>query len=140
MSTLKTTLNNASVIDFIDTTTNGIKKEDSLALLQLFSDITNEQPKMWGPSIIGFGSYHYKSDRSSQEGDWPLTGFSPRKQSLTLYFMLGFDNYTELLRNLGKYKTSKGCLYIKRLADIDMSTLEKLIKKSFEDMKKKYTS
>jgi hypothetical protein len=140
MSTLKTTLNNASVTDFINTTTNGIKKEDSLALLQLFSDITNEQPKMWGSSIIGFGSYHYKSDRSSQEGNWPLTGFSPRKQSLTLYFMLGFDNYAELLGNLGKYKTSKSCLYINKLADIDMRILEKLVKKSFEDMKKKYTS
>jgi hypothetical protein len=140
MSTLKTTLNNASVIDFINATTNGVKKKDSLALLRLFSDTTNEQPKMWGSSIIGFGAYHYKSDRSSQEGDWPLTGFSPRKQNLTLYFMLGFDNYTALLGNLGKYKTSKGCLYINKLADIDMDILEKLVKKSFEDMKKKYTS
>lgn len=140
MSTLKTALNNASVTDFINRTTGGVKKEDSLVLLQLFSNITKEQPKMWGPSIIGFGSYHYKSDRSSQEGDWPLTGFSPRKQSLTLYFMLGFDNYTGLLENLGKHKISKGCLYINKLADVNMSTLEELIGKSFGDMKEKYIS
>jgi hypothetical protein len=140
MSTLKTTVNNASVINFINAVPDTTKRNDSFALLELFSTITGEKPKMWGESIIGFGSYHYKSQRSTQEGDWPLTGFSPRKQSLTLYFMNGFDDYTELLKNLGKHKTSKGCLYIATLADIDQTVLAKLITRSVKDMKAKYSS
>jgi len=91
---------------------------------------------MWGTSIIGFGSYHYKSDRSSQEGDWLLTGFSPRKQNLTLYIIPGFKDYQALLKKLGKCKTSVSCLYIKRLTDVDISVLEKLIQQSFAFMKK----
>ena len=91
---------------------------------------------MWGPSIIGFGSFHYKSERSAQEGDWMLTGFSPRKQNLTLYIMSGVEASSELLKELGKHKTSVGCLYINKLDDIDIKVLEKIIKKSFENMKK----
>jgi len=139
MNTLKTRVNDASVTDFINTVPEETKRQDGFELLKLFSKITGEKPKMWGPSIIGFGVYHYKSDRSQQEGDWPLTGFSPRKQNLTLYIMPGFEDYTDLLDKLGKHKTSKGCLYINKLADVNMAVLEKLIAKSFTDMQKKYS-
>lgn len=140
MAELKTKVNSASVSDFINAVSDETKKKDSLVLLKLFEKITKEKPKMWGASIIGFGQYHYKSERSAQEGDWMLTGFSPRKQNLTLYIMLGFDDYSNLLKKLGKHKTSKGCLYINKLADVDMNVLEELIKKSYEGMKKKYNS
>jgi len=139
MSELKTTANDASVNDFINAVPDAAKKEDSFKLLELFTRITGEQPKMWGPSIIGFGKYHYKSERSSQEGDWMLTGFSPRKQNLTLYVTNGFDNYSELLDRLGKHKTSKGCLYIHTLADVNLPVLEELINRVYTDMKKMYT-
>ena len=138
MSTIKTTVNDASVTEFISSVPDATKREDSFALLELFSKVTGEKPKMWGSSIIGFGQYHYKSERSKQEGDWPLTGFSPRKQNLTLYIMLGFDDYTDLLANLGKHKTSKGCLYINKLTDVNMAVLEKLIKQSFVAMQKQH--
>lgn len=138
MSTLKTLANDASVEDFIQSVPDTTKRADSTTLLALFSKVTGETPKMWGTSIIGFGQYHYKSERSKQEGDWPLTGFSPRKQNLTLYFMHGFDDYTELLKDLGKHKTSRGCLYINKLADVDLAVLETLIRQSFEAMKKAY--
>lgn len=137
MSTIKTVVNNDSVADFINSVPDEIKKKDSFALLELFARITGEKPKMWGPSIIGFGQYHYKSEKSKQEGDWPLTGFSPRKQNLTIYIMPGFDDYSDLLTNLGKHKTSKGCLYINKLADVDQKVLEKLIKQSYLAMKEK---
>jgi hypothetical protein len=136
MGTPKTIVSDASVPDFIDTVLDETKRNDSLALLELFSKVTGEKPKMWGSSIIGFGSYHYKSEKSKQEGDWLLTGFSPRKQSLTLYIMLGFDHYAGLLADLGKHKTSKGCLYINKLADVDIAVLEELITQSFVAMKK----
>jgi len=135
MSTPKTVVNNGSVTDFINSVPDEVKKKDSFALLELFTKITGEKPKMWGSSIIGFGQYHYKSERSSQEGDWMLTGFSPRKQNLTLYILHGFDDYSGLLAKLGKHKTSKGCLYINKLADVDMVILEKLISQSFAAMK-----
>lgn len=137
MSTIKTILNDASVEDFINKIPDKTKRSDSFALLEIFSRITDEQPKMWGSSIIGFGKYHYKSDRSRQEGDWMLAGFSPRKQNLTLYIMLGFAHYTDLLKALGKHKTSVSCLYINKLADVDQKVLEELIKQSYIDMKKK---
>lgn len=139
MAELKTKKNNASVIDFINSVTDETKKQDSLNLLKIFEKCTNEKPIMWGDSIIGFGSYHYKSVRSSQEGDWPLTGFSPRKQNLTIYIMPGFDAYNNELSKLGKHKTSVSCLYIKKLDDIDITMLQKIIKLSFEEMKKRYS-
>lgn len=139
MSTIKTLVNSASVEDFINSVDDETKKKDSLVLLDLFSKITGEKPKMWGTSIVGFGQYHYKSERSAQEGDWMLTGFSPRKQSLTLYIMPGFDNYSDLLQGLGKHKTGVGCLYINKLIDIDLGVLEKLIKQSFVAMKKQHS-
>ncbi len=139
MAELKTKANKASVKDFIDAVPDPSKKQDSLALLKLFQAVTGEKPVMWGTSIIGFGSYHYKSERSSQEGDWMLTGFSPRKQNLTLYVMLGFADYADLLKKLGKHKISGGsCLYINKLSDVDMAVLEKLVSKSFLAMKKKH--
>ena len=139
MSDLKTLVNDASVEDFINSVADNVKKQDSFVLLELFTKITGEKPKMWGSSIIGFGQYHYKSDRSKQEGDWPLTGFSPRKQNLTLYIMPGFADYSALLGKLGKHKISVSCLYVNKLADVDMNVLGDLIKKSFADMKKNTT-
>lgn len=136
MATLKTTVNNASVTDFINAVPEETKRKDSFTLLEIFKRVTGEPPKMWGTSIIGFGMYHYKSERSSQEGDWPLTGFSPRKQSLTLYVMPSYGDFSELLNKLGKHKTSKGCLYINKLADVDMAVLEKLVETTFSAMKK----
>lgn len=138
MSELKTKPNDASVEDFIAAVDNETKRQDSFALLEMFTRITGQKPKMWGSSIIGFGMYHYKSERSSQEGDWPLTGFSPRKQNLTLYIMPGFNGYGDLLKDLGKHKTSVSCLYINKLADIDLKVLEKLVRQSYEDAKKQY--
>jgi hypothetical protein len=114
-----------------------VKRKDSLHLLKMFSDITKEKPAMWGPSIIGFGTYHYKSERSTQEGDWMLTGFSPRKQNISLYIMPGVSKYKSLLEKLGKHKLSTGsCLYINRLSDIDEKVLKELIKVAYADMKK----
>ncbi len=138
MSTLKTVANDGSVEDFLQTVPDEVKRNDSFTLLELFSKITGEKAKMWGSSMIGFGQYHYKSERSKQEGDWPLTGFSPRKQNLTLYIMPGFDNYQELLKDLGKHKTSVGCLYINKLSDVDMSVLQEIIQQSYKDMRKQH--
>lgn len=139
MAELKTKVNDASVEDFLNAVPDEGKRKDSFALLKLFEEVTGEKPKMWGTSIIGFGQYHYKSEHSSQEGDWPLTGFSPRKQALTLYLMLGlYDAPQDLFSKLGKHKTSKGCLYINKLSDVDESVLRKIIEKNLVEMKKKY--
>ncbi len=104
----------------------------------MFQDITGEKAVMWGTSIVGFGMYHYKSERSTQEGDWPLVGFSPRKQNLTLYIMAGNKGNAAILRKLGKHKTSSGCLYVNKLSDVNEKILAALIKKSFQHMKKLY--
>jgi hypothetical protein len=139
MAELKTRVNDNSVTEFLNSIQDEVKKKDSFNLLEMFTRTTGEQPKMWGTSIIGFGQYHYKSERSKQEGDWPMTGFSPRKQSLTLYIMLGFDDYSSQLKKLGKHKTSVGCLYINKLADVDVGVLEEIIELSFKAMNKKYS-
>ncbi len=139
MAELKTKVSNDSVVAFIKTIEPKEKRKDSQALLKIFKEATGEKPKLWGTSIIGFGSYHYKSDRSTQEGDWMLTGFSPRKQNLTVYIMPGFKQYKTLLKDLGKHKISGGsCVYIKKLADINEKVLAELIKKSVADMRKKH--
>lgn len=135
MGNIKTVVNDANVEDFIQQVPDEAKRADSFELLELFKKITGEKPKMWGTSIIGFGSYHYKSERSKQEGDWPLTGFSPRKQNLTLYIMPGFDTYQDLLKDLGKHKTSVSCLYINKLSDVETAILQKIIRQSYRDMK-----
>ncbi|MEL6823973.1 MAG: DUF1801 domain-containing protein [Calditrichota bacterium] len=129
MAKLKTALNDGSVEDFLNSVEDVKKQEDSFRILKLMREITGEEPKMWGNSIIGFGSYHYKYD-SGREGDWFQTGFSPRKQNMTLYIMTGFDRYEELLAKLGKYKTGKSCLYIKKLEDVDPVVLRELITQS----------
>lgn len=138
MAELKTKVSNANVKDFLNTIKPESKREDAFTLLELFEKITGEEVKLWGSSIIGFGQYHYESTRSAQKGDWPLTGFSPRKANLTIYIMPGFKEYQDLLDKLGKYKTSVSCLYIKKLADIDIQILSKIIEKGYTDMKEKY--
>lgn len=139
MAELKTKRNEISVIDFINLIDDDIKKNDCIELINIFNEVTNYKAVMWGDSIIGFGSYHYKSDRSSQEGDWPLTWFSPRKLNNSIYIMSWFKNYQKILDKLWKFKVSKGsCLYIKKLSDINIDELKKLIKISIEDMKKNY--
>lgn len=139
MSELKTKLNDASVEDFLNAVPEEAKRADGFELLKLFTEVTGEPAKMWGTSIVGFGQYHYKSERSSQEGDWPLTGFSPRKAALTLYLGLSVDDYADQLAKLGKHKTGKGCLYIHKLADVDLTVLRELIDTAFHDMKRQYT-
>lgn len=139
-STIKTRVNDASVEDFINSVEDETKRKDSFKLLEIYKKSTKEPPKMWGTSIIGFGQYHYKSERSRQEGDWPLAGFSPRKQSLTLYVMSELGDYSDLLKDLGKHKTSKACLYIQKLSDVDISVLEKIIEQSYQDAKNNLTN
>jgi hypothetical protein len=137
MSELKTQLNDASVEDYLNSLDDESKRQDGFMLLELFSKVTGEKPTMWGASIIGFGEYHYKSEKSRQEGDWPLVAFSPRKQNLSLYLTVaGYDKYAPLLKTLGKHKTGKGCLYIKSLTDVDSSVLEELISQTYIDSKK----
>lgn len=136
MSTIKTLANDSSVEDFINSVESEVKKADAFRLLEMYKKATGEAPKMWGTSIIGFGQYHYKSERSSQEGDWPLAGFSPRKQNLTLYIMPGFNDYSALLSKLGKHKVSKACIYINKLSDVDEAILKEIIKRSYDDAKR----
>lgn len=135
MAELKTKKTAASVEQFILAVDDETRRDDCFALVELMKSITNEEPAMWGSSIVGFGSYHYIY-ASGQEGDWPVTAFSPRKQSLTIYVMPGFEQYKDLIKKLGKCKTSKGCLYVKRLDDIHLPTLKKLIKVGISDLKK----
>ena len=130
MSDLKTKPNNASAVEFIKSVEHPVRQKDGLALLDLMKDITGEQPVMWGGSIIGFGSYHFKY-ASGREGDWMKTGFSPRKSNISLYIMDGFDEYQDLLKKLGKHKTGKSCLYITKLADVNLEVLKQLISLSY---------
>lgn len=125
-TTNKTTQTTASVTDFINSVADETKRNDSLRLVDIMKGQTGYEPRMWGPSIIGFGSYHYKYE-SGREGDMPLVGFSPRKEALTLYLSAAFDRRDELLQQLGKHKTGKGCLYIKKLVDVDLDTLNEMI-------------
>jgi hypothetical protein len=136
MAELKTKKTAASVKDFLNRVPEERKRKDSFALLKLMQEITAAKPAMWGPSIVGFGSYHYKY-ASGREADWPLAGFSPRKQNLTLYITAGFDGYGELLGKLGKHKTGKVCLYINRLEDVDLATLKELVRRSVEHMRRR---
>lgn len=136
MSTIKTLANDSSVEDFINSVDGDVKKADSFKILDMYISATGQQPKMWGTSIIGFGQYHYKSERSTQEGDWPLAGFSPRKQNLTLYIMTNPNDYSDLLNKLGKHKVSKACVYINKLSDVDQTVLKQLIRRAYIDAKK----
>jgi len=137
MAELKTKKTTASVKDFLNSVPDERKRKDSFAIVKLMQEVTGIKPAMWGPSIVGFGKYHYKY-ASGHEGDAPLAGFSPRKQNLTLYIMAGFDGRAELLGKLGKHKTGKVCLYINKLEDVDLFTLKDLVRRSFEYMQRKY--
>ena len=119
MAELKTKQNDANVGAFLDGIENAKRRKDCRAVVELMAEITGEPPTMWGDSIIGFGSYHYKYP-TGREGDWMATGVSPRKQSLTVYIMTGFQRHEALMKRLGRYTTGKSCLYIKKLEDIDM--------------------
>jgi len=134
---LKTKPTKATVEGFLHSVADEAKRADCFAVMKLMEQITKEKAKMWGPSIVGFGNYHYKYE-SGREGDFFITGFSPRAQNLTLYIMAGFDRYDELMKKLGKYKTGKSCLYVKRLEDIDLKILKELISASVKYMKKTY--
>jgi hypothetical protein len=138
MAGLKTRKSNASVTAFLKSVENEQRRKDGLELLDIFKDVTRMRPKMWGSSIVGFGEYHYRSERSRQEGDWPLTGFSPRKTSMTVYIMPGFSQYTDLMKQLGRHKSSVSCIYFNKLEDIDVKVLKQVIRKSVADMKKAY--
>jgi hypothetical protein len=135
MAELKTKPNKASVDKFLKSIDDDQRRADCIAVMAIMKQITKSEPAMWGSSIVGFGKYHYKYE-SGREADWPLTGFSPRKQNLTLYIMAGFERYDELMKSLGKHKTGKSCLYINRLADVHVPTLKKLIQRSVAHMKK----
>ncbi len=132
----KTTPTNQNVEQFLDAITDERKRQDSFTLLELMKQVTGMEPKMWGNSIVGFGSYHYKY-ASGREGDAILAGFSPRKQNLTVYNMGGFEQYDGLLKKLGKHTIGGGCLYIKRLDDIDLPTLKSLLEESVKHSKQR---
>ena len=131
---LKTKVNDARATKFLNSVTDEQKRNDCFEILTMMKQITKEEPKMWGSSIVGFGSYHYKG-KSGREGDWMLIGFSPRKQNLTLYLTGGFDTHADLLKKLGKFTTSVGCLYIKTLDDVDKKVLKALLQASAKKMK-----
>jgi len=137
MPAAKTIPTDASVEAFLATVEDEGRRADCRTVLDLMQRVTGEPPAMWGDSIIGFGSYHYVYE-SGREGDWFLTGFSPRKRNLTLYIMAGFSDYDELMARLGKHKTGKSCLYVKRLSDIDLDVLEELVRQSVAHMRKAY--
>lgn len=134
MAELKTKVNDANVEAFLNAVPDEKKRADALRLMQIMREVTGEEPRMWGNSMVGYGSYHYKY-ASGQEGDWPLTAFSPRKANLTLYITPGFERYGELLGGLGKFTTGKSCLYVKRLSDVDEATLRELVRQSVEVMR-----
>ena len=137
MTKMKTVVNDGNVEEFLNSVSNTKRREDSIYILAMMKRITGEQPRMWGTSIVGFGQYTYqRADKSKHQ--WMVTGFSPRKQSLTIYIMPGFSAYPDLMAKLGKYKNSVSCLYITRLENVDLKVLEELIKRSVKDMLARY--
>jgi hypothetical protein len=139
MAELKTKKNDADVNEFIDSYANTEqKKQDSYELVELMQAVSGQEPKMWGESIIGFGQYHYKSERSSQEGDWPLIGFSPRKTAISLYVYSACAGQEELLKDLAKFKMGAACIYVKKLSDINQEPLKKLMKSTIKFLKAKH--
>jgi hypothetical protein len=133
MAENKTQPNSKSVQEFLDGIGDPVKQNDSRTLVRMMKKVTGSDPVMWGDSIVGFGDYHYKY-ASGREGDWFQVGFSPRKQSLTIYVMGYLEQYGTILENLGKYKHGKGCLYINRLEDVDMEVLRNLIETSIHQL------
>jgi hypothetical protein len=139
MSEIKTKPTDSNIDKFLMAIEPQQKREDSKELKKIFDSVLKEKASLWNNNMIGYGSFHYKSERSKQEGDWPLTGFSPRKQNIAVYIMSGLNNYKDLLSNLGKFKASSGsCLYFNKIEDINPDILKKLIITSVSDMKKKY--
>ena len=137
MSANKTVRNDGDVLQYLHSVENKRRREDSLAVLELMQEVTGEPAEMWGSSIVGFGSYHYKY-ASGREGDFMLAGFAPRKQSLTLYIMGGFERHDELMSRLGKHKTGKSCLYINKLSDVDLDVLRELVAESVARMRREH--
>ena len=133
MAELKTKPTKSSVREFLNKITDDQRRKDCNVILKLMSDITGAKPEMWGPSIIGFGRYRQKYS-SGREAEWMITGFSPRKSELTLYLMGGFESSSDLMKKLGKHRTAKACLYIKKLDQIDLKILRELIEKSVARM------
>lgn len=139
MYELKTKETESSVIEFIENVDHPKKREDAYRLLDIFTEATGQQAKMWGPSIIGFGRYHYKY-ASGHEGDAPLVGFSPRKAKISLYFAPGVEKREELLQRFGKHTSGKGCVYINKVDDIDVEVLQELIHQSIRFLNATYPS
>lgn len=137
MSENKTKPTGSSVANFLEAIADEKKRAESFILVELMREVTGEEPEMWGPSIVGFDSYHYVYE-SGREGDAPLTGFSPRARSFSLYIMAGFARHADLMAKLGKHKTGKACLYVYKLDDIDLDVLRQLVTLSVEYMRKKY--
>jgi hypothetical protein len=133
MAELKTRETTESVSAFLDRIADEGRREDCRAVVDIMQSVTKEKPRMWGTSIVGFGRYRYKY-KSGREGEWMITGFAPRKGDLTLYIFGGFDKFSDLIPNLGKYKTAGSCLYIKKLSDVDVKVLRKLVTKSVKLM------
>ncbi len=134
---MKTQPTEASVAAFLDGVESDLRRQDAETLLDLMGRVTGDPPIMWGPSIVGFGRYHYRYE-SGREGDFFLTGFSPRKSTLTVYIMPGFSAYDDLMGRLGKHKTGRSCLYINKLADVDLAVLEQLLAASVAWMRQRY--
>ncbi len=137
MADNKTTATKASVTEFINSIEDRQKRADARKVAAMMRRVTGKRAKMWGPSIVGYGTYHYKYE-SGREGDFMIAGFSPRRQALTVYILAGFGRFDTLMGKLGKYKTGKSCLYINRLSDVDEKVLEKLIEGSVKYMRKNY--
>jgi len=139
MSEIKTKPIDSDVEEFLENIEPEKKRKDAIIIKKLFDSVVKEESTLWNNNMIGYGSYHYKSDRSSQQGDWPLTAFSPRKQNITIYIMSGALNYKDLLSRLGKHKISSGsCIYINKIEDINLDVLKEIISASVADMKRKY--
>lgn len=138
MAELKTKPTDRSVAAFLEGLADESRRKDCREILRIMKRVTGKQPRMWGPSIVGFGSHHYRYE-SGREGDWFLTGFSPRKRDLTLYVMAGFKRHDALMAKLGKYKTGKACLYLGKLEDVDTKVLEELVSASVEHIRKTST-
>jgi hypothetical protein len=136
MAEAKTQPTKASVAAFLKAVPDEQRRKDGQAVAKLMQEITGEKPVMWGPSIVGFGKYRYRY-ASGQEGEWPIAGFSPRKSDLVLYIMPGFDRYEALLAKLGRHKTGKSCLYLRKLSDADPAVLRELVSLSVAAMEKK---
>lgn len=137
MSENKTQGTEASVEDFLDQVEHPTRRADAIELNRIFQEVTGWQPRMWGPSIVGYGAYHYVYD-SGREGDFLASGFSPRKQNLSIYIMPGYTDFSHILKDLGKHKIGKSCLYINKLADVDADVLKTLIRAGVDDLNKKW--